>query len=374
MPSDKTQEVHAGALDAQSMRYHELWLQRWFYARFFVREGASVPVVFSTPMDCVAHFKNLWADDNNPFKYLLDLKDEKGTPLYEPHPSPIRYPLISVMRRGIKFRPYQNFSLHNWRHLNWPTVSDAGPAVPGREQQGVGLLKCDLGNVTTSRMPMAFDYKFQVDHLCLRPDTQAFFVEKVLTQFWRGGGGMQTWMDIEYPGWGAQYVRLYLEGDVDQFAPDDATLNDKNVEFRTSFNLVLEGFSLDVDYQVKPVLWKLVERNRSATPKELENLLHPTLTTDLRLSGSNPVLDSRLDVPAAGTCQVAGLRAAYADAGTAHLRLGDPAVPASAGDNVVTPYFTPPALAPVSVVLTSDYDFGIASTWQLGVATFSSTT
>ena len=162
MANDKTLEVAAGGLEATSMRYHELNLQRWLSSRFFVREGYGVPVVFSTPMDAASHFKQLWSDENNPFKYLLELKDAEGTPLYEPHPSPIRYPLISVMRRGIRYRPYQNFSIHSWRHINWPTVSDPGEPGPGTEQQGVGLVKCDLGNVTTSRMPLDFYYCFQI--------------------------------------------------------------------------------------------------------------------------------------------------------------------------------------------------------------------
>src|SRR5215831_4071325 len=124
VPRDKTQDVRTGSLQSTSMRYHELWLQRWLNAKFVVRWGVPCPVVFSTPLDAYSLFTRLWADSNNPFKYLLDAKDENGTPLYEPYPSPVRYPLISVMRKGVKLRPYQNFSVHRWQHVNWPTISD----------------------------------------------------------------------------------------------------------------------------------------------------------------------------------------------------------------------------------------------------------
>jgi len=179
----------------------------------------------------------------------------------------VRYPLLSVMRQGIRFRPYQNFSTHRWRHVNWPSVSDT-EEIPGKEQIGNELVQCDLGHITTSRMPMAFDYRFQVDHFCMRPDTQAFYIERLLNQFWRSGGGLQTWMDIEYPGWGQQYIRIYIEGDIDHRAPEDSAVQNSPVEYRTSYTLVVEGFSIDVDYQIEPALWKMIVT--SAKPEELD--------------------------------------------------------------------------------------------------------
>jgi hypothetical protein len=365
---DKALEVRPGSLDATSMRYHELWLQRWLYSRFYVREGYPVPVVFATPMDAFSLFSKLWADDNNPFAYLFSLKDDHGTPLYEPHPSPVRYPLISVSRQGIKLRPGQNFSTHRWRHINWPTVSDTMP-IPGKEQQGTDLTKCDLGEVMTSRMPMAFDYRFQIDHFCLRPDTQAFFIEKLLNQFWRSGGGMlQTWMDIEYPGWGQQYIRLYLEGDVDNRAPEEADLQEKNVEFRTSFTVVVEGFSIDVAYETVPALWKLVAT--SARIEDLDQLLIPSFTTDLRTTGYNYVLESRPDIPAAGTCQAEGRVRQYAAAGTQHIYFGDPQVPDLPAQNVAVPG---PATGgnqpPYYSVIEPLFAYGIESTLVFGLFT-----
>ena len=353
------------------MRYHELWLQAWLYSRFFVKEGYAVPVVFGTPMDALGHFKQLWADDKNPFDYLLRAKDDKGTPLYEPHPQPVRYPLINVMRQGIRYRPYQNFSLHSWRHINWPTVSSAGGVVPGTEQQGTDLTKCDLGNVTTSRMPMAFDYKFQIDHFCMRPDTQAFFVEKLLNQFWRTGGTLQTWFEVVYPGWGSPYIRMCVEGEVNQAAPDDSQTSDRHVEFRTSFTLIIEGFSIDVNYEVKPTLWKLVQGPASVS--ELLQLTGDRVLADLRFTGTNLVLDSRSDIPPTGVCQTEGAREAYVSAGTIYIQVGDHLVPQNPGDNVVTPAFTPPATTPLSITVESAFDYGILSTLQMGDVTFTGT-
>jgi len=311
VPRDRTLDVRSGSLQATSMRYHELWLQRWLYSRFFVRQGYSVPVVFATPMDAFSMFTRLWSDAQNPFKFLLDAVDENGTPLYEPYPSPVRYPLISVMRKGVKLRPYQNFSIHRWRHINWPTISDETP-VPGKEQIGNSLVKCDLGNVTTSRMPMAFDYKFQIDHFCLRPDTQAFYLETLLNQFWRSGGGMQNWFQIEYPGWGLQYIRCYLEGEIDTTMPEE--YENKNVEFRTSYTLIVEGFSIDVRFTIQPALWTLIIS--SGTPDQLNNLLQIEYRQDLRTIGHNYTLEHRPIVPSAGTCQQEGLVNQWLASGT----------------------------------------------------------
>ena len=368
---DKALEVRQGSLDTTSMRYHELWLQRWLYSRFFVREGYPVPVVFATPMDAFSLFSKLWADENNPFAYLFALKDEHGTPLYEPYPSPVRYPLISVMRQGVKLRTYQNFSTHRWRHVNWPTVSDT-QEIPGKEQQGNELTKCDLGEVTTSRMPMAFDYKFQIDHFCLRPDTQAVFLERVINQFWRSGGAhLQTWMQIEYPGWGRQYIRIYIDGDIDTRAPDETQFQDKTVEYRTSFTLTVEGFSIDVAYETVPALWKLIFTTASLDQLEqLTEIQTMSATIDLRSTGTNFVLDSRPDIPPSGRCQTDHLHAAYVAAGTQYIYLGDPAVPSLPADNVAVPG---PATGgnqpPGFFVIEPQYAWGVESTAVVGIPT-----
>jgi len=294
---DDTLSARAGSLGGTSMRYHELALQRWLNRLFIVREGYPVPVVFTSPMDAFSHFTTLWADENNPFKYLLDLKDAKGTPLYEPHPSPVRYPIISVHRKGWRYRAYQNFSIHRFRHINWPTVSDTGQPVNGKPNVGTGLRKIDLANVTTSRMPMAWDYRFQVDHFCLRPDTQSFFMEQLMQEFWRTGGTPQTWIKVPYPGWGEKLVRLYIDGDVEPLTPEEPE-DGKNVEFRTSLTLVLEGFDVDLRYKIFPAFWTLIfGAGSSVEPSRLDEAFSLITTEDERIENANPTLDSRPNVP-----------------------------------------------------------------------------
>lgn len=287
------------------MRYHELALQRWLNRFITLRWGIPVPVVFTSPMDAFSLFSQLWSEANNPFQYLLEAKDDKGAPLYQPYPSPVRYPLISVHRKGWKFRNYQNFSIHRMRHINWPTVSSTGSELYGVPNDGVGLTQCRLGEVTTSRYPMAFDYRFQVDHFCNRPDTQAFFLSQLFRQFWRTGGPtLQTWIKVSYPGFGDKLVRMYIEGDIDSMTPEEPEAG-KNVEFRTSFTLVIEGYEIDLNYEIYPALWTLILREGSAPPEALNAAFDFTGTVDLREQEHNPVVDYRREVsvmPPPGTC------------------------------------------------------------------------
>jgi hypothetical protein len=269
------------------MRYHELAMQAWLYSRFFVRDGYPVPVVFGTPMDAFSKFQDLWKLDKNPFSFLLNVKDDKGTPLYEPYPSAPRYPLISVMRKGWKFRTYQNSSIHFWRHINWPTVSK-------------DVHREDLGSVTTSFMPMAWDYKFQIDYFSMRPDTQAFFIETMMRQFWRTGGTPQTWIKVNYPGIGSHLVRVYLPDEGIDWVTPDVPESDKIMEYRTSVTVVLEGFSVDLGFVIQPTLWKLVIGEGTASVDEL-NELAPLDTVDLRIGNANPTMLSRTNIPANGT-------------------------------------------------------------------------
>jgi hypothetical protein len=273
------------------MRYHELAFQRWLNSTFYVREGYPIPVVFSSPMDAFGNFDRLWQSDKNPFKYLLDLKDEKGTPLYEPYPSNVRYPLLSVYRQGWRYRPDQNFSIHEWRHLNWPTVSaDAS--------------RCDLGNVSVSYRPMAWDYRFQLDHYAMRPDTQAYFVEKLMRSFWITGGVPQCWITIHYPAFGYHRIRLYIDGDIENSTPEE-TEDQKHTEFHTTVRLVLEGYSVDQNIRVVPALWTLLVRGyeEAVNPDELASAFGDQQAEDLRVRENNVTLQARSNVPASGDCQ-----------------------------------------------------------------------
>lgn len=288
--ADETLSVRPGTVGATGMRYHELALQRWLYGTFFVRTGYAIPVVFSTPMDAFGTFDKLWKSDNNPFKYLFDLKDERGTPLYEPYPPNLRYPLISVFRRGWKYRPNQNYSIHQWRPINWPTVSpDVG--------------RCQLGNTLVSYRPMAWDYRWQIDHYAMRPDTQAYFVEKLMRSMWLTGGTPQAWIPVHYPGWGWHNIRIYIDGDIENSTLEEPE-DQKHVEFRTTFTLVMEGYSVDQDIKVVPALWSLLIRNApEASPQDISSAFVEQEEVDLRLHDNNTSMLARGGIPSDEECQ-----------------------------------------------------------------------
>lgn len=283
--ADDTLSIRANTVGATGMRYHELALQRWLYGTFFVRAGYPIPVVFTSPMDAFGNFTTLWKSDKNPFKYLLDLKDENGTPLYEPYPSNVRYPLISVFRRNWRYRPEQSYGYHQFRHMNWPTVSD-------------DPLRGDLANVSVSLRPNAWDYRFQIDHYCMRTDSQAYFTERLMRAFGTGGGTSQSWITVHYPALGLQRVRMYIDGNIDNDTPEEPE-EQKHVEFRTTFNLVIEGYSIDQDVQIVPALWTLILRNKreSASPNEIQSAFDQQTAIDLRIGDNNSVLNSRDNVP-----------------------------------------------------------------------------
>jgi hypothetical protein len=282
----------AGALSSTGMRYHELALQRWLNKTVTLSWGVPVPVVFTDPMDAFSTFNKLWSEANNPFQYLLDAKDENGNLLYQPYPCPAIYPLISVRRRNWKFRPQQNYSTHRMRFINWPTVSSTGSHIPGKEDVGVGLTLSNLAEVTTSRFPMAFDYRFQISHFCNRPDTQAFFLSQLFKEFWRSGSQLQTWIKVDYPGFGSKLVRLYVEGDIENGTPENLE-GDKAIEFQTNFQIVLEGYEIDVDYRIYPALWHFVLREGSAPPEALDAAFELVLRTDLRENPQSAVISYR---------------------------------------------------------------------------------
>lgn len=280
---DGTLKLATGTIDVTEMRIHELALQNWFNQIFLVREGYPVPVVFSSPMDAYAHFKNLWAMDKNPFAYLYAVKDDLGNPAYEPHPTPPKYPLLSVHRKNWAYRPSHNFSIHPWRRINWPTVS-------------ADVDKNDLANVTVGMMPMAMNLRYQLDHFCLRPDTQALFVRRLFREFARTGGQLQAWIPVVYPGWGTQNVRVSMEGDIENMTPEEPEDN-KQVEFRTSCTLIVEGYSVDVDFRQVPAVWSILFGGGTPAPDVLQKA-YSTHEEDLRVDGRNETLEARGGLPA----------------------------------------------------------------------------
>jgi hypothetical protein len=259
------------------MRVHEMAIQYWLNHLFQVAAGYPVPVIFAPVMDAYGLLQNLWKDPNNPFKYLLQVKDEKGTPLYEPYPANIRYPLLSVQRKSWAFRNSQNYTLHPERIYGWQTDVEN----PTRN---------DMAYVVQRQRPMAWDLTYQIDFLCLRPDTQAYFLEVLMGEFWRSGGPEpQTWIQVPYPKWfGDQAVRVRLPSGI-QNMTQEAPQPNSITEYRTSISIVVEGYKLDSDFDVVPAFWSLVE-NYTSIPGQVEF----TETTDLRSEQTNSVFNQRL--------------------------------------------------------------------------------
>ena len=272
-----------------AMRFHELAVQYWCNKVFQVQDGYPVPVIFAPVMDAYSQFQNLWKDPNNPFAYLLDLKDFNGQPLYEPYPANIRYPLLSVQRKDWSFRSSQNYTLHPARIYGWATDVD----VPNKN---------DLAYVIQRQRPMAWDFKYQIDFLCLRPDTQAYFVECLMGEFWRSGGPEpQTWIEVPYPEWfGTRYIRVRLVGGACQNMTQEAPQANSITEFRTSLAIVVEGYKLDADYDLVPAFWKLkVNSTAPMAPQDLAWIYGGT-ALDLRSLEENQVLDTRSPLPPNG--------------------------------------------------------------------------
>lgn len=281
MPAESSAAHLTGA------RWHELALQAWCYERFVVREGYPIPVVFSSPMDALSHFRDLWAAENNPFKFLLDLKDDNGTPLFEPHPGNVRYPLISIHRKNFSFRTQQNMSYHKNRKVNWPTISD-------------DITAKDLGTVKTRKRVMAWNFNYQIDHFCMRPDTQAIFMELLMRRFWRSGGSPQTWLVVNYPDWGKQYVRMYMpDGNVENMTPPEPE-EGNSAQYRTSFNVTIEGYVPDIHPREVPTFWDLIIGTNPLPPEDLNKVMTTDIViedVDVRDQDTSFVFDGRTNVP-----------------------------------------------------------------------------
>ena len=270
------------------MRIHEVALQRWFYSHFFVTEGYPVPLVFATPMDAFSTFQVLWGSPDNPFTYLLEAKDSEGRPLYEPYPATVRYPLISVSRKGMSYRPEQSYGTHTRRRAYYVTLAS-------------NVTQADLGNVVSCQMPTAWNFTYQIDHYCTRPDTQAIFIQKLMKTLRFGGGTPQTWIPVIYPAWfGTDHrvIRMYVNGGIDTISNEEP--GDAQVEYRTSFTVVLEGYSPDLDVELNPTLWTYFQGTNPVTLDQINNVQRPPIvetTEDLRVTGYNPVFNELADLP-----------------------------------------------------------------------------
>lgn len=267
-------------VDLTPMRIHELALQAWCHRHFQVVDGYPVPVIFATPRDAFSQFTELWKEKEGPFSYLLAAKDEKGTPLYEPYPSNIRYPLLSISRGKWSPRPSQAWSMHINRKAYYPTTATAG--------DGVSLNQ--MGQVAQARHPQAWNFSYQMEFYCKRPDTQASFVQDLMNAFPTMTSSTQTWIPVVYPGWFGlrqQYCRMYLDSEIDPVY--DLDLSQNEMEYRVSFSVVIEGYNPDLDRTIYPTLWYLCER--LPDPVDLSQIYPISgLCEDLRLRGRNPVI------------------------------------------------------------------------------------
>jgi hypothetical protein len=232
------------------MRIHELALQRFLNKHFSIVEGYPIPVLFTKPMDAFDTFQTIWQDPNNPFNYLLNAKDSKGTPLYLPFPAPVRLPMITVNRSNWTFAAKRNFGLFDW------TVATHRDTATSKQQ-------C---------MPVGWDYHLQVDHYCSRPDTQAYFIAQLQRVLQRSGGVPCIWIPCLYPTIGKQLIKIYLDGDITDSTEEEST--DKNFKiYRTTLRFTVEGYWVDADIGNVPLLLKMVLTARAISPTVIAALV-----------------------------------------------------------------------------------------------------
>ena len=268
-------------------RIHELALQRWCNDQFHVRQGYPTPVIFAMPRDAYGAFLDLWrtaTNPENPFHYLLALKDAEGRPIYEPYPSNVRYPLISISRQDSSPRPEQSYGVHRYRRLFWPTVSD-------------DVLRQDLGQVAQAQMPHAWNFRYQIDHYSMRPQTHAAFRTQMRKAFRAFASIPQTFIVARYPGYyGPQLLRMTLEGGVQDTSGME--FDDKAVEYRSTVTLVIEGYEVSFDMDYLPTLWHLCAGENPLPPEAISQFFAFNAVQrcwDLREEGGeNPVLNDRL--------------------------------------------------------------------------------
>jgi hypothetical protein len=131
----------------------------------------------------------------------------------------------------------------------------------------------------------------------------AYFDSRLHSAMKVSAGAPQTFIVARYPHHhGPQYLRLYINGDVDSIIPEE--LNEQTVEYQTSFNLVLEGYNVHYDLKYYPAFWSLALGNDPLSQNALNTLFDfnsVKVVEDLRDAENNPVLDSAINIPSAGT-------------------------------------------------------------------------
>jgi hypothetical protein len=184
------------------------------------------------------------------------------------------------------YSPERSYSGRVYRRLGWPT--------PEPETQP-GMTLSQLGWVQQARMPLAFDYKYQIDHWCLRPDTQAFYIRQLFKAVNASGGELQAYVKTIYPSYyGNALVKLRLDPDVQDSTEKDPV--DNTVKYRTTVNATLEGWAIDQTIYVTPTLWTISSMSIAFDPNQLD-MVYLMNSTDLRPYQQNPVLGLRQNLP-----------------------------------------------------------------------------
>ncbi len=281
-PSDKF------TMELTDVRVHLIALSRWLNSRFLIREGMPVPVIFAAPMDAFAQFSKLWKSPDNPFAYLQELRrGEAATGAVvgrSLEPAQLRFPLISVDWKRMRYRPEQSYASRVNRRLYWPTINSVAE----------GLKLGDLGNVAQARFPAAWTFTYQIDFWCARPDTQAIFVKQLTNAFKIMSASVpQTFIPVVYPNYvGALAERLILSSDIDDLT--DKQPVDTEMQFRTGVTVDIEGYATDNNIVVAPTLWTMMSGTAAVSPSSISVLFRES-GVDLRDGPVvNPIVVERL--------------------------------------------------------------------------------
>jgi hypothetical protein len=237
-------------------------------------------------MDAFSEFRRLWNDPNSPFAYLKAPAITTG----RVWPENTVTPLLSFNFLSSQFLPHLTYASRNNRHQSWPSIS----TVPE------GLRENNLGRINQVRYAQAFDFRFQLDHWCQRPDTQALFLDQLYQAFRESSAGtQQTWIPIPYPPThGRQMVRMRLEGDPQNMTEATQTApNDVTVLYHTSCTLIIEGYRPDRNVVTVPTVWYLTlgvnfDGLDNLSPADM-NTLYLINNHDLRADPDNPIVRLR---------------------------------------------------------------------------------
>jgi hypothetical protein len=288
-------------VEITDIRVHAIAIYRWLNRIIRIREGMPVPVLFTGPMDAFSQFNRLWSTPDNPYAYLKELQ-EYGC-LDEP--AQLRFPIISLDFKRMRYRPEQSYSTRVNRHAYWPTIDSV--------QQGLRLN--DLANIAVVHMPSAWNFVYQLDFWCSRPDTQAFFIKQFTNATKASSGGqIQTYIPVVYPGYyGFRVERIFLASDIEDMT--DKAPENTEIQFRTSLTLELEGYAVPQMRTITPTVWNVFQ-TVGVNPADVDrvyqlslgvpstNPVPSYLTTITKATGAvlNPIVIARSDTmpPVAG--------------------------------------------------------------------------